>query len=1040
MKKIVVILFMVVFSLILVSCTDAVLETPNTTLTGDTLSWDAVDGALLYYVYVDDTSTTEVEMTYYEATGTSFDLSTLSLADGVYSVYVAAVAGTSFSSYSSVIIYEVGEESLTLSSPTNVTLTGDVLSWSAVTNATGYTIFIDTVEVNVTGTSYDLSQQSLDAGTYSVHVVATAGTVESPNSASVSYTVSAQMSALDTILAGILPIVDEDYTIGLVEADFDESWEYEDYMSTVDGVTVFAQAAIDAGLMSSEAINFFEDIFMLITTPEAFHDLSSFLDVTDIFVPNNITAEVAAQLAMVAINQMVPMALDGLDMQIESLQSMVDDYALEVDNYLASANVMSFMSEIAANTPEAAMPTVDKLMAGDQESAMLLLVIADKLVDLYEENDYLNDNYYRDDLMDEDVDHVILIAEEIASENPAFLTSIYDIRSTLYNLNNAFWDLHDYTRNLDQMTMLLERANDIIDLVDEDTEMFEEAIAIIFDFVLTLRESFPENVVTLIDSVINDEVSLTLAEMILIKNELVALVSEALPAEEDFQLFYEVLLMVGEVGLDNTIIDLQDHADYLGSISYHSISLELVFIGSVEAADVETAMDLIEDLQMTYEESSPLDDPAPLIAALSFVRTYIDDFKTENSDEVAVLEALLNAEAFEPLFQEILTQLAVVATDQNPEELDMILYILDALTDEYDQLFALFDAVQNVGLALFDAFIDSDGSILSLIGDTQNLENPDMATIVSTLESLIDEAALYHGVIHSALTSENIENVLSLLVVPAMAASGMYTDPSFETAVRALIPDIAQVIMNVLMLEQDVFAGLNAMDIDTYIDQTLGFAEPVDLGSAIAIIHLFDALLTTENETLIDDTIDLVFTNILGNTTLQSALPIDPLELPNIRTDVESMVDDFITNIHMYAAIDFTTLSPEDEAAIMHFANQFNLFINTSGNDEDMMDNAIVLTEDVIASSFYKTDYLWYAFTPTVSGTYTFAAIFNDVLAAHVEVRTEYEWFDIMDAENTSIEVTSYLQENVTYYVILSLERDVYVDVDVEISQTVLSE
>ena len=80
-----------------------------------------------------------------------------------------------------------------------ITLTGSTISWTAVTGATGYRI-IATADVakqtDTTSTSFDLSTWSdLTAGTWTVRVLSTNGTVYSDSSNTVTYVVLPQLAA-----------------------------------------------------------------------------------------------------------------------------------------------------------------------------------------------------------------------------------------------------------------------------------------------------------------------------------------------------------------------------------------------------------------------------------------------------------------------------------------------------------------------------------------------------------------------------------------------------------------------------------------------------------------------------------------------------------------------------------------------------------------------------------------------------------------------------------------------------------------------------
>ncbi len=1118
MRKILGILILVVFGVFLTACTEFALDTPNVTRSGDMITWDAVEGATQYYVYIDDDGTAEPETNYYSVSGTSYDLTTASLADGTYSVYVVAVSGTtSFSANSTVITYVVGGGDITLDAPT-VTLTGDTLSWDAVTDATGYTIYIGTTEVDVTATTYDLTQQSLAAGTYTIYVVATADTVESADSNTVSYEVVASTTldaptvtltgdtlswdavtdadsyvinigtqsipvtgtsydlsqltltpddytvtvvAVDTagqspastsvtytisstvhvnaILAGVLPIIDAGYTVGMVESDFSEPWEYGDYQMAVIMATSYANASFESGLPDADAIAFFQAISDLAQSEDNFDSIQAFLTSTDIFETNQITPEIASHLLMSVLSEFMTIQMSGMSADLGVIQSNILVLESELTPMLANADYVGILTMIANHVPITAADTALMIANGGEYAVKLVMKFIQVTTDRQNDWFYSNDYYYEYDLEDEHVDDIIAIVIEIEnSEDAGMLSSVYLVNNHVLNIYHKYNMIQETLEDIEELTMILDRLDDLAILMTSDLDTMEAAVETIFDFMMTMHDLFPQSVVDKLDDVISGESVLTTAEIITIKNELVALVTSALPEEEEFQMFFEAILMIGEVALGNPISDLEAHADYFGSVDYHAANVGLLFLGDISLADVGELMLIIDGIQVTYidNEISPLDNPEPLLDAIDFLTTYVDTFKADHPTEVADLEALLNADAFEPFYQEVLAQLVAFATEQDPEDIDMILYILDALSNEYDNIINVLGIVPDIATGMFDVFMTSEASILTLISSFEDMSDPTLEDIITAIEAGIDEVALYHDVFADEFTLENIESVLSILVVPAMIESGYYMDELgiSETAIRALIPTAAQLILNVATLEGSLFDEIELLSIGDFINMTNGFAEPVDLGSALLFIHLLDAVLTTENETLIDDTIELFFTTILGNSTVQSLLQIDPNALTDIRTNIESGLSEFKTAVHTFAALDYTTLTPEQEASIMQFAYEMGLYIDTELDQEAMMANATVIHADVINTQIYRTDALYYAFTPTTSGYYEFVATFDEMLESYMQVEdASGMWITYGDSESVTNKATHFLEEGMTYYILLEVDDYVYVDVDMEV-------
>lgn len=104
-------------------------------------------------------------------------------------VYIASVSGN--------IIITASATVAALAAPT-ITLSGSVISWAAVSNATAYRI-IATADVakqtDTTSTSFDLSTWSdLTAGTWTIRVLSTNGTVYSDSSNTVTYIIQNKLA------------------------------------------------------------------------------------------------------------------------------------------------------------------------------------------------------------------------------------------------------------------------------------------------------------------------------------------------------------------------------------------------------------------------------------------------------------------------------------------------------------------------------------------------------------------------------------------------------------------------------------------------------------------------------------------------------------------------------------------------------------------------------------------------------------------------------------------------------------------------------
>lgn len=145
------------------------LSAPQITLTGNVLSWTAVDHADLYEVY-------EGETIVIRQANTSYTITKSVAGSYSYKVKALSINGYTESEFSNVETYTYQPqtvEATQLDTPSiSINPQTGVITWTAVPNATGYVVYENTyVVASVTGTSYTITQTKM--GTYSYCVAAT---------------------------------------------------------------------------------------------------------------------------------------------------------------------------------------------------------------------------------------------------------------------------------------------------------------------------------------------------------------------------------------------------------------------------------------------------------------------------------------------------------------------------------------------------------------------------------------------------------------------------------------------------------------------------------------------------------------------------------------------------------------------------------------------------------------------------------------------------------------------------------------------------
>jgi len=175
------------------------ISAPSVSINQETgvMSWNSVTNATGYHVY-----TGGVRQTTNPVTATNFNLTTLGLNPGIHNIQLRAINPSLAFHDSALSAGQNFTVFTTLSAAGNLTISdAGVLSWGAVTRATGYHIYAcgeRRTAIAVTGVSFNLITLSLDYGIHSVQVRAVSTAVyvfDSILSAAVNFTINRTLAS-----------------------------------------------------------------------------------------------------------------------------------------------------------------------------------------------------------------------------------------------------------------------------------------------------------------------------------------------------------------------------------------------------------------------------------------------------------------------------------------------------------------------------------------------------------------------------------------------------------------------------------------------------------------------------------------------------------------------------------------------------------------------------------------------------------------------------------------------------------------------------
>ncbi len=779
----------------------------NVTITGDTLTWGVVVDATGYIVTVNGAD--------HNVVTTTFDLSTLTLANGTYSVTVKATDGTNQSVASTAVNYVV-ETELVLDAPTNLAIATDTLTWSEVSNALGYVVLVNGYEYEVEDETIDLSTLYLPTGTFTITVKAVAGEISSDYSTGVNYTIAAQSVTTD-VYAAVLLVMDSTYEPDMVQGDFTEVDDYEDYLVASQMAQYYAAKTHDLAMSTDDSVDMFEDMFILMNQTEvtSFTQLLTELQMLEAYniTPERFT-ELLYGLTPIALNQQ----LGRTNAHVTDLTSQVAQYQAQFNAFLASQTFSDFY-DVLLNHSTVENAYVIMYLFDHENSYSFAQIFNDMAVQAYNSGGQLYEDFqmrlseeYSDDIAALQ-EIVVSIYNDVNAREFLVNHNMWEVRSQYSGYqNNVRWSSEELMEKQEEFQRFTRMMNMLVNGESEN----KAGLYVVVQFLFSIRENIPTSLIESIDEIIAGESALTPAEVLIIKNELVDLLQLSVPTAEEFAVLHNIAFTFTGSMLDIDLADFETESQFLGEMDVATIELGLYFIEDFAVDDLNEVMPII--YAITSNEFGP--DPHDIIDLLTFVRDYVDTFVVAHQTEVDAFNQLVGGDDIEAIYSMVLAELIAYA-DTNIEdenEKEVFLYVLNDVADSYDDVIILLDMVSSLGIDMVVNLIDTQGAIIDSITDFTEAE--DDASRLLALSGLLDDVDTYLDVLLNDLTAEQFEAILSFaklpVVIKAYEELGLdLTLDELSDIADNLYPHIGQTVHASLELALLFVQDVDALDIST---------------------------------------------------------------------------------------------------------------------------------------------------------------------------------------------------------------------------------
>jgi len=387
------------------------------------------------------------------------------------------------------------------------------------------------------------------------------------------------------------------------------------------------------------------------------------------------------------------------------------------------------------------------------------------------------------------------------------------------NSSPYYWDQEYYQDRIDDAEREILALEELKALLTDSPEEVIKTILVVVDYVMEFQAMISQDLVQYITNLTETDgpQDMNVDEVVLIKEELVNILRETMPSQQEVTLVIQTLYSLSAIleNMEGIVVgDLQ-------TPEKASATLLLSFSAYINFIDNFDREFFVELKSIAGSDVSEYRMQAELAILMI---TYFDNFKEENQDLLDDIKDVYTEQEKEAMFNQYMDSLEEAIGNDMPLDLSLMTF---ARMMALDAIFS--DAFDNV----LDAFVASEGAILLLVAEMQEYEddfystnnyweNYDEYDFNMTLYNfkIVNEVVYLVNSVVSQISQEEFEEVRSFLVDYILQAAFVglaYEMEESEVEIEDLVNAIKTFIENTSTeqygLIQSVFAYLDNEDV-----------------------------------------------------------------------------------------------------------------------------------------------------------------------------------------------------------------------------------